>query len=152
MKKLSLEEVEYIAHRLAKEHMDFDEPLPAFRTRYPGKLESCLEQPFQTFGGKELYPKLVNKATILFYLITKNHPFENGNKRMAITTTMVFLFKNGCWLFMSWEQLYKVALAVARCPKIKERKNIFEHSTKQTCTQYIIGYTMPRSWKLAPPE
>src|SRR5437868_12234953 len=121
MKKLLLQEVEYIAHQLAKELMDYDEPLPAFATRSPGKLESCIEQPFQTFGGKELYPTLIDKAAVLFYLITKNHPFENGNKRMAVTTTLVFLFKNKRWISVEPEKLYQLALIVAKSkPKDKD--------------------------------
>ncbi len=114
MKKLSLLEVEYIPYPLARELMDFDEPLPAFETRFPGKLESCLEQPFQTFDGKDLYPGIVDKAATLFYLITKNHPFENGNKRMAIMTVLVFLFINNYWMEIDPKDLYELALIVAK--------------------------------------
>jgi len=37
-----------------------------------------------------LYPTLVSKASFLFYLMIKNHPFQNGNKRIAITTLFTF--------------------------------------------------------------
>ena len=75
---LTLAEVEYIAHRLAKEMMDFDEPIPSFSTRYPNRLESCLAAPFQTFDGKDVYKTPLQKAAILFYVMVKNHPFQNG--------------------------------------------------------------------------
>ena len=114
MKNVSLLEAEYLAYKLAKELMNYDEPLPDFGTRYPGKLESCLEQPFQTFDGEDLYPTIVDKAAVLFYLITKNHPFENGNKRMAVTMTLLFLFKNSHWLKINPEDLYELALIVAK--------------------------------------
>ena len=82
---ITIAEVEYLAFQLAKEHLAFDEPIPDFTTRFPNRLESCVLTPFQTFSGKALYPTLVAKAGILFYLMIKNHPFQNGNKRIAIT-------------------------------------------------------------------
>lgn len=122
MRALTLEEVEYYAHKVTQELMDFDEPISPFATRYPGKLESCLNQPFQTFGTQELYPELSEKVAILFYLITKNHPFENGNKRMAVTTTLLFLFQNGYWMNVDPMAMYRIALSVANSkPKDKER-------------------------------
>ncbi|MDP2587577.1 MAG: type II toxin-antitoxin system death-on-curing family toxin [bacterium] len=111
--KISLAEVEEIAFVLAKKIMEWDEPLPPFTTRFLGKLESCLDQPFLSFDGKQLYPTLVDKAAILFYLMNKNHPFENGNKRLAVTTLLVFLFKNDLWLDTGVDSLYKFAKSVA---------------------------------------
>ena len=137
MKQLSLEEVEYLAHRLTQELMSFDEPLPEFSTRYKGKLESCLEQPFQTFDGEDLYPGLVNKAAVLFYLITKNHPFENGNKRMAVTTTLLFLFKNDHWLEIEPMVLYEIAIRVADS-KPQEKDKIIT-ILKDFFGEFIIG-------------
>lgn len=87
---LTLPEAEYVA-QLTSQLMDFNEPLPPFQTRYPGKLESCLMLPFQTFDGKALYKHLTRKAAVLFYSVIKNHPFANGNKRMAVMLTQVFL-------------------------------------------------------------
>ena len=63
-----------------------------------GLLESALETPFQTFDGKELYPSLQEKAANLLYFITKNHSFNDGNKRIAATMFLYFLDKND-WLF-----------------------------------------------------
>lgn len=114
IRQLSLQEAEFIAHTLAVELMDSEnEPIPPFSTRYPGKLESCLAQPFQTFASKSLYPSFVEKASLLFYLITKNHCFENGNKRMAVTLTSLFCFVNKRWLDMDPTKLYKLACDVA---------------------------------------
>ncbi|MDP1719176.1 MAG: Fic family protein, partial [bacterium] len=81
MKPLTIAEVEYIAHSLAKELMTWDEPIPDFGTRFPNVLESCLLTPFQRFGGKSAYSSFLKKASMLFYLMIKNHPFQNGNKR-----------------------------------------------------------------------
>lgn len=53
---------------------------------------------YQTFDGKELYPSLQEKAANLLYFITKNHSFNDGNKRIAATMFLYFLDKNN-WLF-----------------------------------------------------
>lgn len=89
------------------------EPIPAFDTRFPGRLEACLETPRQVFENEPLYRTLVDKAAILFYLLNKNHPFANGNKRIALTALLVFLFLNGKWLVASQDDLYAFAIGVA---------------------------------------
>lgn len=116
MKSISLAEVEYIAFKLAKEFMEFDEPIPAFQTRFPHILESCLAVPFQRFNKKDLYGGLLPKAAILFYLMIKNHPFQNGNKRIAMTTLLVFLYKNNKWLKADNQELYNFAIWVTTSP------------------------------------
>jgi death-on-curing family protein len=116
MKKLSIVEVEYIAYELAKGLMKFDEPIPEFATRFPNILESSLAVPFQEFSGHIAYPGLTAKASILFYLMVKNHPFQNGNKRIAITTLLVFLHINKKWLKIDNQELYNFSVWVAQSP------------------------------------
>lgn len=116
MRIVTVPEVEYLAFRLAQEHLSFDEPIPDFSTRFPHLLESCLLTPFQTFSGKALYPSLVAKASVLFYLMIKNHPFQNGNKRIAITTLLVFLLFNGKWIRADTQELYNFTVWVAQSP------------------------------------
>jgi len=114
IKPLTLKEAEFVAHTLAVELMDSaNEPMPPFGTRSPGKLESSLAEPFQTFGGKYLHRTFIERAAVLFYLVTKNHCFENGNKRMAITLTLVFFYINKRWLNIPPKDLYGIACAVA---------------------------------------
>jgi death-on-curing family protein len=121
MKTLTLKEVEYLSFQLARETMSFNEPIPEFSTRLPNILESCLATPFQTFGGKSLYVSFLGKASILFYLLIKNHPFQNGNKRIAITTLFLFLHKNKKWLKVDTQELYNFAVWVASSPpKLKD--------------------------------
>ena len=110
---ITIEEVEYLAFQLAKKHMEWDEPIPDFSTRFPGLLESCLANAFQTYAKKELYPTLLDKAAIIFYQMIKNHPFVNGNKRIAVTTLLTFLFLNHKWLEVDNEQLCRFAVWVA---------------------------------------
>ena len=103
-----------MAFELARRHLEFDEPIPDFSSRFPGVLESCLAVPFQRFYNQDVYPTLVARASILFYLLVKDHPFQNGNKRIAITTLLVFLFKNDKWLKVDMDDLYRFTLYVAR--------------------------------------
>ncbi len=117
MKTITLQEVEYIAFKLARKKFSFDEPIPDFSTRFPNALESCLAVPFQRFSGKSLYPNLVSKAAMLFYLLIKNHPFQNGNKRIAMTTLFVFLYRNGKWLRVDTQELYNFTVWVAQSPR-----------------------------------
>lgn len=58
-------------------------------------FKSSIGQIYQTFGGKELYPSVEEKAAILLYLVTKNHSFSDGNKRIAATLFLWFLNNNG---------------------------------------------------------
>ena len=117
MKSITLQEVEYIAFKLAREKLSFDEPIPDFSSRFPNVLESCLATPFQSFSGKSLYPSLVSRAAILFYLLIKNHPFQNGNKRVAMTTLFVFLYRNKKWVEVDAQELYNFTLWVAQSPR-----------------------------------
>jgi len=112
--ELSIGEVEFIAFHLAQEHLSFDEPIPDFSSRYPNALESCLAVPFQRFFGRPAYPTLITKASILFYLMIRNHPFQNGNERVAITTLFVCLLKNRKWLAMDTDLLYRFTLWIAQ--------------------------------------
>jgi len=113
IKPVTIGEVELVAHRLAKELMRFNEPIPDFSTRFPNILESCLLAPFQTFSQKPFYKGLLGKTAILFYLMVKNHPFKNGNKRVAMTTLFYFLHRNGKWLKVDARELYRFAMWVA---------------------------------------
>ncbi len=120
IKKLTIAEVEYVAYYLAKKFMEWNEPIPDFRTRFPNILESCLATPFSSFGGKSAYQGITGKAAMLFYLMIKNHPFQNGNKRIAMTTLMYFLHKNNKWLKIDNQELYNFAKWVAESnPKVK---------------------------------
>ena len=52
-------------------------------------------QIYQTFGGQDLYPSVEEKAAMLLYLVTKNHSFSDGNKRIAATLFLWFMAGNG---------------------------------------------------------
>jgi death-on-curing protein len=62
-----------------------------------GGLESALAQPRATFGDTDLHPTIVQKAAALAFSLALNHPFVDGNKRVAHAAMEVFLLMN------SWE-------------------------------------------------
>lgn len=58
-------------------------------------FKSSIGQIYQTFDGEELYPSVEEKAAMLLYLVTKNHSFSDGNKRIAATLFLWFMNNNG---------------------------------------------------------
>ena len=78
-----------------------------------GLLESALGQPRQTFGGEDLYPTLVAKATALGFSLIKNHPFVDGNKRVGHAALEAMLMLNGMELSASVDDAELEVLAVA---------------------------------------
>lgn len=117
---IDLPEFEFLCFNLARQLYGRFEPIPDFVTRYIGVLESCIKTPQQTFGSKLLYPTLLDQAAILFYLLIKNHPFQNGNKRIALTTLLVFLALNKKWLSVESRSLYLIAIAVANSKPVEK--------------------------------
>ena len=126
MRRILIEEVEHIAFSLARDLLTYDEPIPDFTTRFPHILESCLATPFQAFDKKYLYRTLIAKASILFYLMNKNHPFQNGNKRIAVTTLLYFLRVNNKWLTVNEEDLYEFAVSVAESKRYQKERTIID--------------------------
>jgi len=58
-------------------------------------FKSSIGQIYQTFDGQDLYPSVEEKAAMLLYLVTKNHSFSDGNKRIAATLFLWFMAGNG---------------------------------------------------------
>ena len=126
VKQITLEEVEYLCFQLVDEVFPDSEPIPIFETRFEGILESSITQPFQQIAGKDLYPSFVQKSSILFYLCIKNHPFENGNKRVAVLILLIFLINNNKWLECTNTELYELAVYIAKS-KTQEMQKILAY-------------------------
>lgn len=71
---------------------------PLFGNEKDDSFKSSIGQIYQTFGGEDLYPSVEEKAAMLLYLVTKNHSFSDGNKRIAATLFLWFLNGN-CILY-----------------------------------------------------
>ena len=78
-----------------------------------GLLESALENPFQSYGGEELYPSIQAKAARLCYGLVKNHAMIDGNKRLGCHTMLVFLALNGYEMEYTQKELSNLVLDVA---------------------------------------
>ena len=76
-------------------------------------LDSALENPFQSFGGEELYPTIQAKAARLGYGLIKNHCMIDGNKRIGTHAMLVFLALNGIELKYTQKELYEAILDIA---------------------------------------
>lgn len=83
---------------------------PGVRDR--GLLESALAMPRQQFGGNYLHEDLPAMAAAYLYHIAQNHPFIDGNKRVAVMVAYVFLDNNGIELTVPQKQLEDITLIV----------------------------------------
>ncbi|MBQ1873178.1 MAG: type II toxin-antitoxin system death-on-curing family toxin [Succinivibrionaceae bacterium] len=78
-----------------------------------GLLDSALQGPFQTFGGIDLYPSILEKAARLAYSLVTNHPFVDGNKRIGAHAMIMFLYLNGVDLSFTQKELIDLFLSLA---------------------------------------
>lgn len=78
-----------------------------------GALERALARPAATFGGEDLYPDIADKAAALTHSLALNHPFVDGNKRVAAFAAIVFVESNGHEFLATPDELVKTMLAVA---------------------------------------
>jgi len=79
-----------------------------------GALESALAQPQMTFSQEELYPTLYEKAAALVHSLAMNHPFVDGNKRVAHAAMEIFLLLNGYEIQASVDEQEDLFLQLAR--------------------------------------
>ncbi|TGM65851.1 type II toxin-antitoxin system death-on-curing family toxin [Leptospira meyeri] len=92
-----------------------------------GLIESAINQPMATFDGVSLHPALFEKAAAYLYYLCKNHPFIDGNKRVALASSLVFLDMNGYDILDPNEILYDHVIGVAEGTyKIEEIKKTLE--------------------------
>ena len=78
-----------------------------------GLLDSALNNAFQTFDGKELYPTKEEKGAQIGFSLVSNHAFVDGNKRIGLLVMLSFLEINGIHLSYTDEELIKIGLALA---------------------------------------
>ena len=76
-------------------------------------LDSALANPLQTFAGLDLYPTCVDKAVQLCYGLIKNHPFLDGNKRIALHSMLILISINGLKIEIAHNELTDIIFKVA---------------------------------------
>jgi len=117
-KELTLNDAVTIAYSLAVKFMQYDQPLAEFKQAKNqtdlGKLESAIGAAFQTYDGKYLIKGFYMRAAALFYYLSKSHALFNGNKRLAVTSLLVFMAKNRKWLSIPREKLLDLSIMIAK--------------------------------------
>jgi death-on-curing protein len=95
-----------------------------------GMLESALAQPRATFGGTDLHPTLIAKAAALGFSLALNHPFVEGNKRVAHAAMEVFLVLNGLELTSAVDEQERLMLdlAAGRLTRVELSNWLEEHT------------------------
>jgi death-on-curing protein len=103
---------------------------PGLRDR--GLLESALAQPRMTFGGKEVHKTVFDKAAAYGFHVCNNHPFIDGNKRVAFVLMDVFLQKNGREIVSSEEEAYALMMLLSsgKLSKAQLASWLKEHTDK----------------------
>lgn len=76
-------------------------------------MESALARPYQTFDGNELYPDAVGKAAAIFESVIINHPFMDGNKRIAYVLMRLVLMDGGMDISATEDAKYDFVIAAA---------------------------------------
>jgi death-on-curing family protein len=137
MNKISIEEFIELLAKTQQSQSSHDEPIPTLAPSRLNQVASCLETPFQTGYGTALYKGFVKKAAILFYLIIKNHPLENGNKRMAVVCLLYFFSINHKRCSITAEEMYNLAKFVAQ-------------SADMTSALFILETIISKSMKPSP--
>ena len=102
--------------------------------RDPGLLDSALAQPKMTVGGKFAHKTLFDKAAAYGFHVCKNHPFIDGNKRVAFVLMDVFLQQNGWEIKAAEEDAYTIIMALAsgQLGKAQLATWLKEHSSKSS--------------------
>jgi death on curing protein len=100
--------------------------------RDPGLLDSALAQPKMTVGGKFVHSTLFDKAAAYGFHVCRNHPFVDGNKRVAFVLMDIFLQKNGWEITASEEDAYSMMMLLASGKLSRPQLSgwLREHSSK----------------------
>jgi death-on-curing protein len=95
-------------------------------------LESAPAQPKMTFGGKYVHKTLFDKAAAYGYHLCMNHPFVDGNKRVAFILMDIFLQKNDYEIVAEEEEVYSMMMSLAsgRISKVQLSLWLKKHSSK----------------------
>lgn len=124
---LKYEDCQKVITELKKNLIVKREASEMFGNERDGSFEGIIKGLYQTFGGKELYPNREDKAAHLLYLVIKDHPLSDGNKRTGAFLFVYFLDKTNCLYRKSGERkindnaLTALALLIAESkPKEKE--------------------------------
>jgi death on curing protein len=93
--------------------LDLVNALGAGPIRDLGLLDSACHRPQASLFGQEAYPTLAGKAAALLHSVARNHALVDGNKRLALLATVVFLRINGYILDLTDDEAFDLTMSVA---------------------------------------
>ena len=132
--------ITYEEARKVIDSMKFGDSSSLFGNEKDDSFEGSIGAIYQTFGGKDVYPTVQEKAANLLYFITKNHSFSDGNKRIAATMFLYFLNKNNLLFTNGIKQLEDntlVALTIMIAESKPEEKELMVNLVMQFLTSNI---------------
>lgn len=141
---LSKDHFEIICTELHNYFLKQKDPPPNYSHTYFEKLESVIAIPQKTFATKDLYPTLFEKAACYLYFINKFHPFNNGNKRISIVATFVFLKLNDLDFIVNEDIMYKFAIKITKSHdhQDKEFQEVVEFIKQHTISSDFLTRLM----------
>jgi death-on-curing protein len=122
---------------LIKYLIEQGDPLPRYDVKDNGKIESIIATPQKHFGGHELYKSIHEKAACYLYFFVKFHPYLDGNKRMAVLATFVFLEMNRYRVDVEYERMYDFCKHVASSHRAQDIEFAEVVSFLSTNTQQV---------------
>ena len=102
--------VEYLS---LEDLLDLVDALGTGPVRELGLLDSACHRPQSGLFGQEAYPRLAGKAAALMHSLACNHALVDGNKRLALLATTVFLHINGYRLDLGDGEAFDLTMSVA---------------------------------------
>jgi death on curing protein len=93
--------------------LDLVSALKAGPVRDLGLLDSACHRPQASVLGQEAYPALAQKAAALMHSLAGDHALVDGDKRLALLATTVFLRINGYQLGLTGEEAFALTMSVA---------------------------------------
>ena len=127
--------LEYDECRKLIDSMSFGAESDLFGREKDDSFRGALGNIYQSFAGKDVYPSTQEKAANLLYLVTKNHAFSDGNKRIAAAVFLYFLERNGL-LFRDGEKVIADHTLVAMVVMIAESKP----EEKETMVKLVMNF------------
>lgn len=121
---MNLEQIKYIHFFLVEYFKNSEDPISPAGIKNEGLLASAVARPFMSIDGKDAYIGVFNKASALFHSIINNHCFHNGNKRVALLSTLAYLGEEGWWTSIPTdEEMFEFTRKAAAHELCEDRNN-----------------------------
>jgi death-on-curing family protein len=129
-------ELNYSECRKIIDDMSMNENSRIFGIEKDESFKSSISTIYQTIDGNDIYPSMQEKAANLLYLITKNHSFVDGNKRIAATMFLIFLDKNNSLYTTNHEKIIADDTLVSLTIMIAESRS----REKETLINLVMNF------------